>query len=496
MTTKLFLEDLQEELLSHSDPKRWYGLIVLLASTFIVTLDGFIIYLALPAIKLQLHASPAQMQLLLASFQITNAALLIIGGKIGDLYGRRKLFSIGLIGYACTVLCCGFSRSANLLIALNALQGIAVAMLSPQTVSIIRLNFSLKERTYAFGLYNAITGAGAIVGLLAGGVVVEKLGWRAAFLITPPIAVTAFIAAFLLLKESRSGTRSRQIDLPGAGLLTASLSILIGSAIIGREKNWPPEALAFLSLASVLLLLFLAYEKKRTSLKASPLVHYALLSDRSFLAGIVAAMVYNTTQSSFYFVFTLYLQFGLQLSPKVVGMILVPMAVGFIFASMFSAKIPNKFEREAVGFGVLLTVSALLTLLIMLNKDASKTQIAMVTMAQGIGLGIASTPMYSLILSRVISNYAGVAAGMLNTVQQIGSALGIAFVGIVFFGILSKMEASGELNKIAYSRSFSAAILCHIIACSIVLLILPLLRHPKTTPTEPTEINKQTGPLR
>lgn len=479
MTTKLFLEDLQEELLSHADPYRWYGLIVLLISTFIITLDGFTIYVAIPAIKLNLHASPAQMQLTLAAFQITNAALLIISGKIGDLYGRKKSFIIGLLGYAVAVSSCSIAGSANLIILLNALQGLATALISPQTVSMIRLSFTIKERTRAFGLYNSVMGAGAIIGLLAGGLILEKLGWRSVFLITPPVAVLVFIGALVLLKESRSATRSRQLDIPGAVLLTVGLSTMIGAVIIGREKGWPITSFVAFGLALAVLVIFFVYEKRRTSRKASPLVHYALLSDKSFVAGMTASMIYNTTQSSFYFVFILYLQFGLKLSPQTVGMMLVPMAVGFVSASMLAPRFSNKLGRRVVGLGVGLTIAGLVMLLLLLQSgNTSKLTMLLVTTLQGVGLGIASTPMYSLVLSRVISNYAGVAAGMLSTAQQVGSALGVAFVGIVFFGVLGKMETSGALAYAAYSKAFSGAIFCHIGACAVVLMLLPFLpRH-------------------
>ncbi len=483
MTTKLFLEDLQEELLSHADPYRWYGLIVLLISTFIITLDGFTIYVAIPAIKLNLNASPAQMQLTLAAFQITNAALLIISGKIGDLYGRKKSFIIGLLGYAVAVSSCSIAGSANLIIMLNAVQGLATALISPQTVSMIRLSFTIKERTRAFGLYNSVMGAGAIIGLLAGGLILEKLGWRSVFLITPPVALLVLIGALVLLKESRSATRSRQLDIPGAILLTIGLSAMIGAVIIGREKGWPITAFVAFVLALAVLAVFFIYEKRLTTRKASPLVHYALLSDKSFVAGMMASMIYNTTQSSFYFVFILYLQFGLKLSPQIVGMMLVPMAVGFVSASMLAPRFSNKLGRRVVGLGVGLTIAGLVMLLLLLKSGSSKSTMLLVTMLQGVGLGITSTPIYSLVLSRVISNYAGVAAGMLSTAQQVGSALGIAFVGIVFFGVLGKMETTGALDYDAYSKAFSGAIFCHIGACAVVLMLLPFLpRHKVEEP--------------
>lgn len=485
MTTKLFLEDLQEELLSHADPYRWYGLIVLLISTFIITLDGFTIYVAIPAIKLNLNASPAQMQLTLAAFQITNAALLIVSGKIGDLYGRKKSFIIGLLCYAIAVSSCSVAGSANLIILLNAIQGFAAATISPQTVSMIRLSFTIKERTRAFGLYNSVMGAGAIIGLLASGLIVEHLGWRSIFLITPPVALLVVVGAIVLLRESRSATRSRQLDIPGAALLAIGLSTMIGAVIVGREKNWPIVAFVTLGLALAILLIFFIYEKRRTARKASPLVHYALLSDKSFVAGMVASMIYNTTQSSFYFVFILYLQFGLKYSPQIVGMMLVPMAAGFVSASMLAPRFSNKLGRRIVGLGVAMTIAGLTLLLFLLMSDSgSRATILIVTTLQGVGLGIASTPMYSLVLSRVIGNYAGVAAGMLSTAQQVGSALGIAFVGIVFFGILGRMEAIGALDYNSYPKAFSGAILCHIAACVVVLVLLPFLpRHKLNEPT-------------
>lgn len=497
MTTKLFLEDLQEELLSHADPYRWYGLVVLLISTFIITLDGFTIYVAIPAIKLNLSASPAQMQLTLAAFQITNAALLIISGKIGDLYGRKRSFMIGLLGYAIAVSSCSIAGSANLIILLNAVQGFATALISPQTVSMIRLSFTLKERTRAFGLYNAVMGAGAIIGLLAGGLILERLGWRSVFLITPPIALLVLIGAMVLLRESRSATRSRQLDIPGAVLLAVGLSTMIGAVIVGREKGWPFVAFITLGLALAILVIFFIYEKRRTDHKASPLVHYALLSDRSFVAGMMASMIYNTTQSSFYFVFILYLQFGLKLSPQIVGMMLVPMAVGFVSASMLAPRFSNRLGRRIVGLGVAMTITGLALLLFLLMSGGSnKTSILVVTTLQGVGLGIASTPMYSLVLSRVISNYAGVAAGMLSTAQQVGSALGIAFVGIVFFGILGSMESGGTMASAAYSKAFSGALFCHIGACIVVLILLPFLpRHKVDEPTAPDDVRVSTGLL-
>jgi MFS family permease len=246
-----------------ADPRRWLTLAVVLTAAFLDTLDFFILNLALPAIEADLGASPAHVQLMIAAYGLAYAVCLITGGRLGDIFGRKRLFLLGVAGFTLASALCGFAPSANALVAARVLQGVAGAMLFPQVLSVIQVTFPAHQRGPAFAAFGAVQGAASFSGIVLGGLLAEYnvlgLGWRPIFLVNLPVGVLTLLAGWLLIPESRSGT-ARRLDLGGVALASVGLALLVYPVAEGREAGWPAWAFACLAAAGPVLVVFFLYE--------------------------------------------------------------------------------------------------------------------------------------------------------------------------------------------------------------------------------------------
>ncbi|HMW00113.1 MAG TPA: MFS transporter [Acidobacteriota bacterium] len=471
------------------DPLRWKSLTVLSVVMFALSLDGFLTYVAIPSMQEDLAARSAQMQLIVASFQIATASFLITGGRIGDLFGRKRMFILGTLGYAvCWGLCC-LLHNIYLIIGLFVIQGLAGALISPQVLSILSVSFNLKERNKAFGFYNAALGSGALLGLFIGGAIVQWFGWRAIFLISVPIYILAALFAPKFLRESRAyfGT---SLDLLGVGILALGLAFMVGSLVVGREAGWPPIAIVCLVGSIAIIGLFLRYEHLKASAQdSSPLIPEGLLTNRTYVIGLIVALLYATTQSSFYFTFVIFIQVGLKFKPLWVALTLTPMALGFISGSIFASQLTKRFGQKTLTIGIILMgLGPLIAYLTLLTNSEKINFIALSIglMIQGAGMGLITTPLYNMILAKVRRAIAGAATGILTTVQQIGGALGIAIVGVIFFGILGSRQALPNVTQAqAYTAAFMGSLWYYLGVCVVIFVLLQFLPRQSTGNTGP-----------
>src|SRR3569833_2114397 len=271
------------------DPGRWASLAVVLTGAFLAALDFFIVNVSIPAIRTSLKATFAEVQLIIASYGLTYAVLLISGGRLGDIYGRRKMFVWGVISFTAASLLCGIAPSPMLLIAARALQGVSGALLFPQVLSIIQVTFPQRERATAFGFFGTVIGLSSFMGNALGGVLVSAdifhLSWRPIFLINLPIGLLTVIYDEKFVKES-SSPKARRRDLGGVAILTVALTLLLYTLIQGREAGWPAWAFICLAAFVPVLFIFLRFEKRVTAKGGSPLVELSLFHNRVFVIGL------------------------------------------------------------------------------------------------------------------------------------------------------------------------------------------------------------------
>lgn len=461
--------------------RRGLVLAVVLAGTALAVLDVAIVNVAIPSIRSDLDASFGAVELVIAAYTLTYACLLVTGGRLGDLYGRRRLFIVGLLVFTGASALCGAAPSVELLVAARALQGFGGALMYPQVLAIIQVTFAGEERSRALGIFGAVIGIAAIAGQLVGGVLltvdVFGLGWRPAFLVNVPLGVLAAVAAVLVLPRDRPEAR-QQLDLPGLGLLTAGLVSLLLPLLVGREAGWPPWTLALLAASAPLLALLVAYERRVAARGGAPLVRIELFRNRSFATGTPIAFLYAASYTSFLLLLAVYLQIGLGFSPLGAGAVFTPAAVGFLLMSLTAPRLVPLLGRHVLTLGYAIAALGLLgtaATAAAAGAGLSGWELAPTLFIAGLGQGLGMTPLVGTIIAGVEPEDAGGASGVVTTTLQAGGVFGVALTGLLFFGLLGDDESKGSYaDAFAVSLSVSALL---ILAAAVLVHRLPQTQY-------------------
>lgn len=412
----------------------WGPLLVVLTGTFMTFLDFFIVNVALPSIQMQLHAGPAVLQLVVAGYGLSFALGMISGGRLGDLYGRRRLFAVGLALFTLTSAACGLAPSATFLVVARVLQGAAGALMTPQVLAILGTVYTGARRGRAFAAYGLAMGIAGVLGQLLGGALIQAdvggSGWRGIFLINLPVGIVALLLVHRVVPESR-GQRAR-LDLTGTVLATLGLAAVILPLVEGQQHGWPAWAWLSLAAAPVLLAGFVCHQLRRRASGRAPLVDLGLFRSRAFSVGSLAALTFALVPPSFFFVLALYLQEGRKFSPLFSGVIFTAVGAGF-FAAMLSAEAMTAWlGRQILALGALVVAAGCLLLAVTAGATSPIELLPGLAVA-GFGIGMVLVPLSSAVLRDVDARHAGAAAGVLSTAQQVGGALGVAVVGVVFY---------------------------------------------------------------
>jgi EmrB/QacA subfamily drug resistance transporter len=424
------------------DPRRWIVLAVVLTAAFMVLLDISIVNVAIPSIQRDLNASYAQIQLVIALYALAYALLLITGGRLGDIVGRKRMFILGMSGFTLASALCGFAPNPVFLVASRVLQGGMAAMMYPQVLAQLQVSFPLRERPTAFAIFGAVIGLATITGPLLGGLLINNdilgLLWRPIFLVNLPVGIASVTAAFFLLHESRS-PRPPRLDPIGVALVSIALFLLVYPLIEGRDAGWPLWSYLSLIASVPMLALFLLFERGKTSRDDSPLVDMRLFADRGFLAGIFVSMCFFAGIASFFLIFSLYLQIGLGFSALEAGLTTVPFAFGTFISSAISARLAARMGRSILQGGALVSVAGVAAVIWTIHAagiDIKGYWLAPALFLGGIGLGLVVAPLINVVLAGIDRSMAGAASGVYTTVQQVGGAMGIALIGVIYFGQL------------------------------------------------------------
>ncbi|MFC3652106.1 MFS transporter [Dyella humi] len=456
------------------DPRRWLALPVLLTGAFLPPLDFFIVNVALPSIRAALHANAAQLQFVISAYAATYAVFLITGGRLGDLYGRRRMFLLGIGGFTLASLLCGLAWSPQALLAGRMVQGMAAAALAPQVLASIRVMFPQAEQPRALGLYAATFGVAATLGQLLGGVLVSAhwwgLGWQLIFLVNLPVGIGALLCGSMLLRESRA-THAVRLDLGGVALLSIALALLVYPLVEGREQGWPAWTYVMLAGAIVMFIAFVRLEMRVAGRGGSPLMDVRLFHEGDFSLGILITLGFYLT-SAFFLTYAVYLQSGLQYSALQAGLATVPFTVGYFCGSMIAPRVIEALGHrtltlscacQAIGFGLVIAA--------MLHALPHFTLVPGLVLA-GFGFGVAMPALIRTVISGVDTHHAGLASGMVITALQISAALGVAIIGGVFYTALH-----GQSGVMAYAHAFTTGLSCNVAALvAITLLSLALGR--------------------
>ncbi len=442
-----------------ADPRRWLTLAILLLAAFMNLLDVSIVNIAIPSIQRNLHASYADVQWALAGYTLAYALVLITGGRLGDTFGRKRLFLIGVAGFTIMSALCGAATSPGMLIACRVVQGAMGGIMVPQVLAVIQVIFPAKERIKALARFGVTAGLGTVSGPLLGGLLIQHnllgLDWRPIFLINVPVGIIAFIASAYLVRESKAANPPK-LDPAGVALISAALLLLLYPLVQGRQFGWPAWTFVSMALSVPVFAAFVWYERIKARRDGSPLVQLSLFRDRAFSAGMTVALTFFLGIASFGLVLTLFLQLGLGFTPLHAGLTFLPFSAGVLVSSGAAARLAPKFGRGVTMTGALLTAAGMATLIGTVHHfGAAVTTWDLVPglAAAGLGLGAVIAPLADIVLAHVPQREAGSASGVFNTGLQLGNSIGIALIGVIFFALLGSQSAAAARTVTPQLRS-------------------------------------------
>lgn len=402
-----------------------------LTGTFMTILDFFVVNVTIPSADRELHAGSGAIEWIVAGYGLAYGSGLVLGGRLGDIAGRRRMFSMGLALFTVASVACGLAPTAAVLVAARVAQGASAALLGPQVLAILRTTYSGAALGRALDAYAMTMGMAAVFGQLVGGLLVQAdlfgLGWRACFLINVPIGVAALVMTWRVVPESRAGGAVR-LDLGGTALISLALVATLLPLIEGREEGWPAWTWASFAVAAGFLL---AYGRRRHD---SPLVDLALFRERAFTAGLLTQLAFTMGMAAYFLIFTLYVQDGRGLDALQAGLVFVPIGAGYLAGSRVAPRFTARIGRQAIAVGGLVRVVGLTALLVTVATGAAVGWLLPALLVDGVGMGLALAPIVGTVLAGVAPQHVGAASGVLTAVQQVGAALGVGIVGVVFYG--------------------------------------------------------------
>lgn len=409
--------------------RRWLALAVIGIAQLMIILDASIVNIALPHAQVALHISDTERQWALTAYTLTFGGLLLLGGRIADYLGRKRTFLIGLFGFAGASALGGFAQSGAWLFSARAVQGGFAALLAPAVLSLVTTTFTEgKERAKAFAVYGAISGTGGAVGLVAGGALTEYLSWRWTLLVNTPIAIAVAIASLPLLKESRA-TGDRHFDAPGAVVATGGLALLVYGFTEASLHGWSAaRTLTLLSVSIVLLVAFAAWETRARN----PMLPLRIVLDRNRGASYLAFLFATLALFAMFLFLTYYLQGVLHYSALKAGVAFLPFPVGVITSSTIASRTLPRFGPRALATtGFALAALGMLWLTQLTPDSAYLTHVVPAELLISLGMGQVFVPLSSTALLGVPNHDAGAASALVNTMQQVGGALGVAFLNTI-----------------------------------------------------------------
>ncbi|MGA5895066.1 MFS transporter [Streptomyces venetus] len=425
---------------AHSS-RRWMMLVLLLLGQFMGLVDVFIVNVAMPSIGTQLHASGASLQLVVGGYTVAYAMLLITGARLGDLYGRRRLYLLGVIVFTLMSVGCAFAPNAIVLVVFRCAQGASAAVMVPQIMSVIQMQFTGKARAQALSAYGAVLSTGAAAGLVLGGVIVNAnlfgTSWRPVFLINVPIGlVLVALVPRLLPKDVPSGRR--RLDLLGLALAIPAVFLLVLPAVLGRELGWPLWTFVCIAAGAALAVLFVRVERTIAARGGDPLVNFAVLRAAGMSVGLATLVCVQLTYGGFLFVFTLHLQAGLEESALRAGLTYIPMSVTFGLTGFYWRKIPERLHPALAPSGLALSALSYAQIALAMQDGTSGGALMwMGTILNGIGMGLSVSPLLTQSLVNVPMDKAVDASGLLTTIVQLGQVAGVTVYGALYLTLVS-----------------------------------------------------------
>jgi EmrB/QacA subfamily drug resistance transporter len=436
-----------------ADPRRWRALTICLIAGFMALLDVSIVNVALPAIRRALEATPSDLAWVLSGYALAFGLVLVPSGRLGDARGRRRMFMAGLALFTAASAAAGLAPTALALVVARLVQGVGAGILVPQVAGLIQQLFRGRERGLAFGRLGSVISVSTAVGPALGGLIIVLAGsddaWRWVFFVNLPVGVVALLLTPRLVPADRRAGRRESLDPIGIGLLAVGLLLVLFPVVESERAGANPSLWLMIPAGIAVLAGFLLWERRYRRRGREPVVDMTLWRRRSYAIGVSLALLYFAGFTSIFFVLTLYLQAGLGYSALLAGLTTTPFAAGGAVASSYGGRIVDRYGRAVVVAGLVFTIVGLVAADIVVDHVHTRIGLALAVplLLTGIGSGLVITPNQTITLSEVPVRGGGSAAGVLQTAQRIGSAVGIAAVTAVFFAALDGGEWAAALSR-------------------------------------------------
>jgi EmrB/QacA subfamily drug resistance transporter len=452
------------------DNRKWWTLGAMCFALFMIMLDNTVVNVALPSIQRDLHASISGLEWTINGYTLSFAVLLATGGRLGDIFGRRRMFLFGVVIFALSSATAGFAVNSTDLVISRVVQGVGAALMMPATLSIITDAFPASERGKAMGMWAGVSALALAVGPVVGGALTEHVSWRAIFYLNIPVAIGAVTAALFAVRESRdtsvgrevdyAGVVGREVDYAGVVVLTAALTALILALVEGNEWGWGSTEIVALLIGAVIgLAAFVAIELR----VKVPMVEFRFFSDRNFLGAVVVALIVSFSMLGVFFFLALYMQNILHYSPLEAGVRFLPSTLMIVGVAPVAGRLADRFGPRWLIAAGLAIVAASLYSFSGIAVDSGYLDLLPGFMLLGIGIALTMSPMTSAAMNAVPVEKAGIASGVLSMFRMVGGSLGVAVTGAIFQGAVGTSFASASPQQFVDALG-SAMGVCAVVA--------------------------------
>jgi len=423
--------------------RKWLGLFAILAATIMNLLDSTVVNIGAPAIQADIGGTYTHLQWIAAGYTLALAVGLLTGGRLGDMYGRKRVLVTGIVGFVAASLLCALAWSPETLIGARVIQGLFAAIMIPQGFGLIRDLFPPQEMGKAFGTFGPVIGFSTIIGPIVAGALIDAdiagTGWRAIFAINLPLGAFALIAGLKALPSAAVPARRTRLDVKGNLVAAAGMLLLVFPLVQGRELGWPTWSLAMIAASVVVFAAFAVQQHRRSRTGRTPLVELSVFARRSYSSGVLFVIVFFGAIVGFSLAIGMFLQLVIGYGPMKASLAMSGWAVGAFLGSGFGSAMMNKLGRHVLHIGLaLMTVGTVLLYVTFRGHgvEVGVKQLVLPMLVYGIGMGMIFVPLFDIIMGDVKDHEVGSASGILESLQQLGSALGVAVLGTVFFGAL------------------------------------------------------------
>jgi EmrB/QacA subfamily drug resistance transporter len=435
-------------------PRRWAILALVLAAECMDLLDGTIVNVAAPTMRKDLHAGVSALQWIIGGYALAFAIGLIAGGRLGDRYGRRRLFVIGALGFVAASVASACAVNAGMLIGCRLAQGSAAALLIPQGLGIIRTVFAPNDQGSAFAVFGPVIGLSAVLGPIIGGSLISLnafgTGWRMIFFVNLPLGLFAALGAARIMPESRSPRRSH-LDGVGTVIGAAAMGLLVYPLIQGRQAGWPAWSYLMMGASLVCFAVLVIWSGRMRRLGRDPLVESSIFAHRAYSAGLATVIVFFAGMVGTLLVLTLFLQFGEHFTPIHAGLTLAPFALGSVLgAVMAAAVIVPRLGRTTLQLAAAVLAGGVWWLhhtIAVHGLGTTSIDLVPAQLVLGAGIGMLISPLFDFILASVTDQEVGSGSGVLNAAQQLAGAVGVAVIGTVFFTVVGHGHYVAAVNR-------------------------------------------------